>query len=114
LVVPAWDRLQSGSKQTLSSAFEGRLRQILAEVATEIEQTLGPVMSHRLCGTNGNHAYGCLICGKQDRYCQLFQLHHYHETVASADNQQLKQRLREQALAMRKNAGLNINIKGVY
>lgn len=62
---------------------------------------MGPVMGHRLCGTNGNHAYGCLLCGKQARYCQLFQLHHYGATVAAADNQLLKIVLRERTAVIR-------------
>jgi DNA repair photolyase len=97
LVVPGWDRQQAGSKQLLSFEFEAKLRSILKTVATELNIELGPVMGHRLCGTNGNHAYGCLLCGKQDRYCQLFQLHHYGETIEAEDNQLLKILLREQA-----------------
>ena len=58
-------------------------------------------MGHRLCGTNGSHAYGCLMCGKKDRYCQLFQLHHYGETIEAADNQKLKELLRARAIEMR-------------
>ncbi|MBN3887926.1 MAG: hypothetical protein HWQ43_01665 [Nostoc sp. JL31] len=42
--------------------------------------------------------YGCLICGKQNRYCQLFQLHHYGETIATEDNQRLKTLLREDSV----------------
>lgn len=97
LFVPEWDRNQPGRKQLLSFAFEAKLRKILKSVATESNIELGPVMGHRLCGTNGNHAYGCLLCGKQDRYCQLFQLHHYGETVEAEDNQRLKELLRQQA-----------------
>lgn len=104
LVVPAWDRASAGKKQPLSPAFEARLRSILRSVADELGVNLGPIMGHRLCGTNGNHAYGCLICGKQDRYCQLFQLHHYGDTVSSADNQRLKELLRARARQMRDQA----------
>jgi DNA repair photolyase len=91
LVVPEWS--VAGVKQPLDMAFEQRVRGILAEVAEAAGVSLGPVMGHRLCGTNGNHAYGCLICGKQDRYCQLFQLHHYGETIEAQENQGLKERL---------------------
>ena len=101
LIVPKWDRAQPGRKQPLPPAFEMRLRRILSAVAKELGVNMGPIMGHRLCGTNGNHAYGCLICAKQDRYCQLFQLHQYGETIATADNQKLKQLLRERAAAAR-------------
>ena len=50
--------------------------------------------------TNGNHAYGCLICAKQNRYCQLFQIQNYGETITVEDNQRLKQTLRQQQVAM--------------
>jgi DNA repair photolyase len=100
LVIPAWDRNQPGRKLPLAPAFEQHIRQILQSVATEQRVELGPVMGHRLCGTNGNHAYGCLICAKQDRYCQLFQLHHYGSTVESIDNQRLKETLRRQQYVM--------------
>jgi hypothetical protein len=89
LVVPNWS--VSGVKQTLDMAFEQRVRDILSEAAAKAQVSLGPVMGHRLCGTNGNHAYGCLLCGKNDRYCQLFQIHHYGEMIQSADNQRLKE-----------------------
>ena len=95
LTVPQWDKTQAGRKQYLSSEFELKLRSILSTVASEQNISLGPVMGHRLCGTNGNHAYGCLMCGKQNRYCQLFQLHHFGKTIAAEDNQQLKILLRQ-------------------
>ncbi|MBD2447878.1 hypothetical protein H6G76_11955 [Nostoc sp. FACHB-152] len=95
LIVPQWDRTQPGRKQFLSAEFESSLRSILSTVANEQNISLGPVMGHRLCGTNGNHAYGCLICAKQNRYCQLFQLHHYGETIAAEDNQRFKMLLRQ-------------------
>jgi DNA repair photolyase len=101
LYVPDWDRSQPGKKQNLRPEFEAKLRGILQAVAKEAGITMGPVMGHRLCGTNGNHAYGCLLCGKQARYCQLFQLHHYGATVDAADNQQLKILLREKAAVVR-------------
>ncbi|MBD2777002.1 hypothetical protein [Iningainema tapete] len=97
LIVPTWNPSQPGVKQPLSFEFESRVRSILNTVAAEQNISLGPVMGHRLCGTNGNHAYGCLLCGKQNRYCQLFQLHHYGETIAAEDNQRLKVLLREQS-----------------
>jgi DNA repair photolyase len=97
LFVPKWDRNRPGSKQLLSFEFEAKLRSILKSVAAENNIELGPVMGHRLCGTNGNHAYGCLLCGKKDRYCQLFQVHHYGETIEAEDNQRLKKLLRGQA-----------------
>jgi hypothetical protein len=100
LVVPVWDKSQPGRKQYLSEAFETHLRQIIRQVAEELHVQIGPVMGHRLCGTNGNHAYGCLICAKQERYCQLFQLHHYGATVEAEDNQKLKMLLREQETEM--------------
>ncbi|MGD1872109.1 MAG: hypothetical protein ACFB02_03560 [Mastigocoleus sp.] len=90
LVVPHWNLQQAGSKQLLPFEFEEKLRSILKAVAKEQNIELGPVMGHRLCGTNGNHAYGCMLCGKQERYCQLFQLHHYGKTIAASDNQDLK------------------------
>lgn len=102
LIVPEWDRTQPGRKQNLAPAFEAQLRNILQMVAKEQGVALGPVMGHRLCGTNGNHAYGCLLCGKQARYCQLFQLHHYGATVEAANNQQLKLVLREQAVVQQR------------
>jgi len=101
LFVPEWDQSQPGKKQNLRPEFEAKLRSILKSVAEEAGIPMGPIMSHRLCGTNGNHAYGCLLCGKQQRYCQLFQLHHYGDTVDSADNQQLKILLREKAAVVR-------------
>jgi hypothetical protein len=104
LFVPDWDRAQPGRKQNLRPEFEATLRGILQSVAGEADIAMGPVMSHRLCGTNGNHAYGCLLCGKQQRYCQLFQLHHYGATVDAADNQQLKILLREKAAVVRARA----------
>lgn len=100
LAVPGWEPQQAGKKQQLAPRFEQQVRSILAAVAEEQHTTLGPVMGHRLCGTNGNHAYGCLICAKQDRYCQLFQTHHYAKTVTAVDQQQLKLVLREQMLEM--------------
>jgi hypothetical protein len=98
LIVPEWDRTQPGRKQYLSLEFESKLRSILSTVASEQNISLGPVMGHRLCGSNGNHAYGCLICAKQNRYCQLFQLHHYGETIAAEDNQRLKTLLRQNSV----------------
>lgn len=100
LVVPAWNPEEAGRKQQLTPEFELRIRAILQQVAQEQGVTIGPVMSHRLCGTNGNHAYGCLICAKQNRYCQFFQQHHYGETIETADNQRLKQLLRQQQAAI--------------
>ncbi|MGC1309865.1 MAG: hypothetical protein WA885_21780 [Phormidesmis sp.] len=85
LVVPDWS--SAGVKQPLNAAFEQRLKAILSDAAAAQKVTLGPVMGHRLCGTNGNHAYGCLVCGKQERYCQLFQMHHYGKTIQAIDNQ---------------------------
>jgi len=96
LFVPQWDRNKPGSKQLLSFEFESKLRSILKSVGEENNIDLGPVMGHRLCGTNGNHAYGCLVCAKQERYCQLFQLHHYGETIAAQDNQRFKELLLQQ------------------
>lgn len=96
LIVPEWNTQQPGRKQNLTPEFEARVRSILQQVAQEQGVTLGAVMGHRLCGTNGNHAYGCLICAKQNRYCQLFQLDHYGETIQTADNQRLKELLRQQ------------------
>lgn len=93
LQVPDWTDEQSGQKQLLNPDFEKKLRTMLQAAADKTTSELGPVMGHRLCGTNGNHAYGCLLCGKQDRYCQLFQLHHYDETVYAEDNQRLKELL---------------------
>jgi hypothetical protein len=101
LVVPKWDRSQAGRKQPLPFAFERRLRAILNTVAEELGQNLGPVMGHRLCGTNGNHAYGCLACAKQHRYCKVFQLHHYGETIEMKDTLRLKELLRGQEAQMR-------------
>ena len=101
LVIPNWDKSQPGRKQNLTLAFELRLRKIISQVAEELNVNLGPIMGHRLCGTNGNHAYGCLICAKQERYCQLFQLHHYGATIEAEDNQKLKALLRRQTIAMR-------------
>ncbi|AVH63124.1 hypothetical protein [Nostoc sp. 'Peltigera membranacea cyanobiont' N6] len=98
LIVPEWDRTQPGRKEYLSLEFESKLRSILSTVASEQNTSLGPVMGHRLCGTNGNHAYGCLICAKQNRYCQLYQLHHYGETIAAEDNQRLKTLLKQDPL----------------
>lgn len=96
LLVPQWDLANAGRKQPLSSEFEAKLRHILHQVAEELDITLGPVMGHRLCGTNGNHAYGCLMCAQQQRYCQLFQLYHYGETITAKDHQRLKQVLQDQ------------------
>ncbi|HEU4328302.1 MAG TPA: hypothetical protein VFS21_34510 [Roseiflexaceae bacterium] len=100
LIVPEWDRAQPGRKVYLRPAFEQRLRSILGAVAEEQGVALGPVMGHRLCGTNGNHAYGCLSCGKQHRYCQLFQVHHYGRTVEREDSGQLQALLHGQQRAM--------------
>lgn len=111
LFVPDWDRTQPGRKQYLTAEFEQQVRGILSAVAAELGIPLGPVMGHRLCGTNGNHAYGCLLCGKQGRYCQLFQLHHYGETVEAEDNQRLKILLRERAFAMREQIALAVVTK---
>jgi DNA repair photolyase len=83
LAVPDWSK--DGVKQDLSWAFEKRLKKLLKEAAAVTETELGPVMGHRLCGTNGNHAYGCQLCGKKDRYCQLFQNYHYGETIQAID-----------------------------
>jgi len=85
LSVPQWQADQAGIKQNLEPEFEKHLRHILSTVAEEQAQTLGPVMGHRLCGTNGNYGYGCLICGKSDRYCQLFQIHHYGHEIENAE-----------------------------
>jgi len=93
LVVPRWS--DSGVKQHLNPAFEQRLKAILSDAAFVADVSLGPVMGHRLCGTNGNHAYGCLICGKQERHCQLFQIHHYGKTIQSETNQRLKESLQD-------------------
>ena len=90
LVVPQWDAAQAGRKQNLAPHFEQRIRTILAQVADELQVPMGAVMGHRLCGTNGNHAYGCLLCAKQDRYCQLFQTQRYGTTIEAVDNQRLK------------------------
>jgi len=84
LAVPEWNKAQPGVKQQLSPEFENHLRNILSQVANEQRRELGPVMSHRLCGTNGNHGYGCMLCGKSDRYCQLFQLYHYDHVIENA------------------------------
>jgi hypothetical protein len=92
LVVPDW--AVAGVKLPLDRLFEQRVRGILSAAAEAAGVSLGPVMGHRLCGTNGNHAYGCLVCGKQDRYCQLFQLHHYGETIEAGENQRLKERMK--------------------
>jgi DNA repair photolyase len=90
LVLPKWLPEESGKKQLLSPDFEAKIRGILNTVAQQLQIDLGPVMSHRLCGTNGNHAYGCLHCSKNDRYCQLFQLHHFDQTANSELNQNMK------------------------
>jgi len=90
-----------GRKQNLAPEFEKRIRCILSDTAADLHISMGPVMGHRLCGTNGSHAYGCLICAKKDRYCQLFQLHNFDETVDTIDNQKLKELLRARALHMR-------------
>ena len=95
LLAPVWDRNKPGEKQYLSFEFEGKLRSILKSVAAANNIDLGPIMGHRLCGTNGNHAYGCLKCGKQDRFCQLFQKHHFGETIEAEDTQRLKTLLRQ-------------------
>ncbi|MGK7890821.1 MAG: hypothetical protein AB4042_15930 [Leptolyngbyaceae cyanobacterium] len=83
LVVPVWEHSQAGQKQLLLPTFEAKLRSLLRTVAADCGIDLGQVMGHRLCGTNGNYAYGCLLCGKQDRYCQLFQRQHYGEVVVA-------------------------------
>ncbi|GAB4189148.1 MAG: hypothetical protein OHK0022_01300 [Roseiflexaceae bacterium] len=106
LVVPEWDRAQPGRKTYLRPAFERQLRAILSAVAEEQGVALGPVMGHRLCGTNGNHAYGCLSCGKQHRYCQLFQQHHYGSTIEHENSHQLQTLLRAQQRAMRETLAL--------
>lgn len=98
LFVPQWDRSRPGRKLLLEPAFELSIRQILSDIARNLAVDLGPIMSHRLCGTNGNHAYGCLICGKQDRYCQLFQIHRYGKTLEGQQNQNLKVHQRKEAL----------------
>lgn len=90
LLVPAWNTAQPGRKQNLAPRFEQRIRTILAQVAEEQQVQMGAVMGHRLCGTNGNHAYGCLLCAKQDRHCQLFQTERYGTTIEAVDNQRLK------------------------
>ena len=100
LAAPAWDRGAPGRKIYLAPAFEQRLRGILRTVAQQQGLELGPVMGHRLCGTNGNYAYGCLTCAKQERYCQLFQLHHYGAPVARADHGRVTRLLREQQREM--------------
>lgn len=99
LVVPEWDHTKPGSKQYLRPAFEQHVRGVLADVAAELGISLGPVMGHRLCGTNGNHAYGCLLCARQDRYCQLFQ-RRYGATVDQVDSGKLQTVLHEQKLGM--------------
>lgn len=100
LVVPDWNRATPGRKQNLSLKFEQRVRTILSNVAEELTVPLGPVMGHRLCGTNGNHAYGCLLCAKQERYCQLFQNQHYGKTIEAEDSQQMKLLLHAQLREM--------------
>lgn len=100
LVVPAWTPADAGRKQPLAPAFERRVRAVLNTVADELQLELGPVMGHRLCGANGGHAYGCLLCAKQDRYCQLFQRTHYGNTIAAANPQQLTLILRSQQATM--------------
>ena len=95
LTVPDWKHEEAGKKQLLNPEFENGLRHILSSVAKELNIDLGPVMGHRLCGTNGNHAYGCLICGKEDRYCQFFQIHHYGKTINADENQAIKIRMIE-------------------
>lgn len=101
LDIPDWDQSQPGRKRHLSSAFEQRVRRILASVADEMGVSLGPVMGHRLCGTNGNYAYGCLSCARQDRYCKQFQLRSYGDTVEHQDHRRLTQLLWQQAIEMR-------------
>lgn len=96
LAVPDWDRGAPGRKIYLSPAFEQHLRGVLQSVAQEQGLVFGPVMGHRLCGTNGNYAYGCLSCAKQERYCQLFQLQHYGAPVERADHERVLQLLRAQ------------------
>lgn len=98
LFVPSWDPTHPGRKLPLEPDFERSIRRILSDVARTSSVDLGPIMSHRLCGTNGNHAYGCLICGKQDRYCQLFQIHRYGKTLEGLQNQSLKVIQRKEAL----------------
>ena len=68
-------------RKQLDPKFEHYVRARLAQLADELDIDLGPVMGHRLCGTNANHAYGCLQCGKQARYCQLYQQHRFGSIV---------------------------------
>lgn len=89
LAVPQWDRTRPGKKQYLSRDFEMQLHTILGEEAAELGISLGQVMGHRLCGVNGNHAYGCLLCAKQDRYCQLFQRERYDTEIKQPDPERL-------------------------
>ncbi len=96
LLVPVWDKERPGEKQYLSFEFEAKLRSILKSVAAANTIELGPIMGHRLCGTNGNYAYGCLKCGKQDRYCQMFQRHHFGETIEAEGARRLKTLLKQQ------------------
>lgn len=101
LEVPAWDRGASGRKIYLPPAFEQRLRGVLHSVAQELGLVFGPVMGHRLCGTNGNYAYGCLSCARQERYCQLFQTQRYGAPVEHADHERVLELLRAQQDQMR-------------
>lgn len=70
--VPAWDRAQQGSKMPLSEQFEAEIRKRLGYWAKKLNLDIGPVMGHRICGANGYHAYPCLHCDKNDRYCKMF------------------------------------------
>ncbi|KAB8143269.1 hypothetical protein F8S13_09600 [Chloroflexia bacterium SDU3-3] len=109
LVVPTWDHGLAGRKQHLSPKFEHHVRTLLATIADELGVAMGPVMGHRLCGTNGNHAYGCLLCARQDRYCQHFQVQQFGTTIQSVNSphlQRLLQRQREEMKAARQQPAL--------
>jgi len=80
LFVPKWDRDQPGSKQFLSFEFEAKLRSILQLVAVENNIELGPIMRHRLCGTNGDRTYGCAPC------CHHFKQLEFNETKNLQEN----------------------------
>jgi DNA repair photolyase len=90
LKAPSWKLENSGQKQPLSEEFETTVRSVIESMANKLGVNLGPIMGHRLCGTNGNHAYGCLVCGKNDRYCQLFQTHYFGSNKYADLNQQIK------------------------
>lgn len=89
LTAPKWQKQDANKKQLLSVEFETHLRKLLNTVSDELKVKLGPVMSHRLCGSNGNYKYGCLHCDKNDRYCQLFQLHHFDDAIENVPKESL-------------------------